>query len=259
MDFRFSYAAQRILTLWSDRRICRAADRIFVLGPGLELDVIQAHNTDPERIKCVPSEVNTKTFDLGPATIDDVPTLLFTGAVCRNKGIDVLLESLSLMREQAFRLKLIGRILFWERAWFKDALAASGLADRIERVEQISHDEIPALYHGARLFVFPSRFEGSPRSVREALASGIPSVVSDIPGHRVLDPAQRFLHVVPNFNPTTWAHRLTAALNESHEKYAMRARTGREHMVKYHSFEAVAEKIERAYAETLVLPPSSHR
>jgi glycosyltransferase involved in cell wall biosynthesis len=256
MDFGFSYVAQRILTLWSERRICRVADRVLVLGPGLDTDIAEAHSTDPARISCVASEVDSATFEFGPAPEDTVPTLLFTGAVCRNKGIDVLLNGLSMMSEQSFRLKLIGRVLRWEKEWFRDALLSSGLTDRIEHVEQTPHREMPSHYHGARLFVFPSRFEGSPRSVREALASGIPGVVSDIPGHRALDPNHRFLHIVPTFKPEDWARHIDSALKESTEQYTNRSKAGRAHMVSHHSFDAVARQLEQVYAEVLALPPS---
>jgi O-antigen biosynthesis alpha-1,3-rhamnosyltransferase len=45
----------------------------------------------------------------------------------------------------------------------------------------LSHDELPALYRGAEVFVYPSRFEGFGIPVVEAMASGVPCVVSSHP------------------------------------------------------------------------------
>jgi glycosyltransferase involved in cell wall biosynthesis len=45
----------------------------------------------------------------------------------------------------------------------------------------ISEEELPALYRGAEVFVYPSRFEGFGIPVIEAMASGVPCVVSSHP------------------------------------------------------------------------------
>lgn len=45
------------------------------------------------------------------------------------------------------------------------------------------HD-IPSLYQIANVFVFPSRYEGMSVALVEALASGLPAVISDIPQNR---------------------------------------------------------------------------
>lgn len=45
----------------------------------------------------------------------------------------------------------------------------------------VADDELPALYRGAEVFVYPSRFEGFGIPVIEAMASGVPCVVSSHP------------------------------------------------------------------------------
>jgi len=49
---------------------------------------------------------------------------------------------------------------------------------------QVSQNDLPGLYHAADLYVSASHSDGSSVSLMEALASGLPVLVSDIPGNR---------------------------------------------------------------------------
>src|SRR5262249_554110 len=64
-------------------------------------------------------------------------------------------------------------------AWreLDDELALLSLAD----LGYVSNAEVPGLYRGASVFVYPSRFEGFGIPVIEAMACGVPCVVSSHP------------------------------------------------------------------------------
>jgi glycosyltransferase involved in cell wall biosynthesis len=57
---------------------------------------------------------------------------------------------------------------------------------RVRFVGEVAWDRVREYLAAADIFVFPSRFEGMPNALLEAMAAGIPPVVSDIPAHREL-------------------------------------------------------------------------
>jgi glycosyltransferase involved in cell wall biosynthesis len=66
----------------------------------------------------------------------------------------------------------------------RQILMNGGVMDRVHFGGQISQAELPRWYHMADLYISPSHVDGSSVTLMEALASGLPSLVSDIPGNR---------------------------------------------------------------------------
>ena len=69
------------------------------------------------------------------------------------------------------------------RGWMFDevfqAVERLGLRDRVLLPDFVADDDLPALYAGARLFVYPSLYEGFGLPVAEAMACGAPVVSSN--------------------------------------------------------------------------------
>ncbi len=59
-----------------------------------------------------------------------------------------------------------------------------GVLDRVHFGGQVGQKDLPRWYHMADLYISPSHVDGSSVSLMEALASGLPCLVSDIPGNR---------------------------------------------------------------------------
>ncbi len=254
IDLDFRYTIQRVLSLWKDARVCPWSDRVLVLGPGHEADLPDGVN--PAQVSWIPSEVDCEAFTPPPPDAPARRDLLFVGNVCRNKGVDVLLEAMAALRPAwpDLHLELVGMVLFRETDWLREAIAAAGVADRVTVAGRVGRETLLPRYRAASLFVFPSRFEGSPRGVREALASGCPVVASDIPGHRGIDPEGRFLRYVPTFAVDDWVEAINTHLTDSAEAVARRVASGVDWMRTHHTPEAVAARVAAVYEEVVSRP-----
>jgi glycosyltransferase involved in cell wall biosynthesis len=60
----------------------------------------------------------------------------------------------------------------------------AGVGGRVTFAGHISQQDLPRYYHMADLYISPSHVDGSSVSLMEALACGLPCLVSDIPGNR---------------------------------------------------------------------------
>ena len=115
-------------------------------------------------------------------------TFLFAGGISHRKGIKYLLEAWRRIRRPGWRLQLLGPLP-------ADLGPLEPYLDLVEPLGRVSHAEMPARMASADVFVFPSLFEGSAVVTYEALACGLPSVVTPNAGSVVRDGIEGF--VVP--------------------------------------------------------------
>jgi glycosyltransferase involved in cell wall biosynthesis len=108
----------------------------------------------------------------------------------------------------------------------------------------VADDELPALYRGAEVFVYPSRFEGFGMPVIEAMSCGVPCVVSS---HPSLDEAcgDAALRADPD-SPEEFAEAITRALAQRDEL----VRRGFEHARRFTWLETGRAHLQ-GYAEAL--------
>jgi glycosyltransferase involved in cell wall biosynthesis len=69
-------------------------------------------------------------------------------------------------------------------AKIRQILMNGGVMERVHFGGQVGQKDLPRWYHMADLYISPSHVDGSSVSLMEALASGLPCLVSDIPGNR---------------------------------------------------------------------------
>jgi glycosyltransferase involved in cell wall biosynthesis len=189
---------------WSDFRLARArpfyrtrmallrgVDRFVVLNRE-SLAELKAVGLGGVPACLVPNGVDTQRFRPGLAgeraairkrvgLLGDESVALFVGRLERRKGLDILLAAWAdLIRRGSAPHLLVagaGEVAPWPRE-----AQARGLEGRVRFLG--GREDVADLYRAADLLVFPSRAEGCPNAVLEAMASGLPVVATDVPGNR---------------------------------------------------------------------------
>lgn len=106
---------------------------------------------------------------------------LYVGTIEPRKNLEVLLDSYALLPptiRQQWPLVMIG-YKGWRSEQLHARIEAAVKEGWVTYLGFVEADELPLLYAGARVFVFPSLYEGFGLPLLEAMASGIPVVCSN--------------------------------------------------------------------------------
>jgi glycosyltransferase involved in cell wall biosynthesis len=107
--------------------------------------------------------------------------LLFVGRLVKQKGLDILLTALAEMgQKQAWVLDLVGEGPL-QGQLLKTARKYK-IKDRITFHGWVQKSNLPEFYRTSDLFILPSRDEGMPNAMLEAMASGLPVIGSRVSG-----------------------------------------------------------------------------
>ncbi len=168
----------------STRDAVRRARRVVVPSRATANDIASVFPEAEGNVRVVPHGIDE------PAPCDDrqvrevlarhgvePPYVLHVGTVQARKNVDVLVRAMRQLRGEGLphRVVIAGR-----RGWLADpAFAEIERDDTAQYLGEVSSDDLRALYRGADAFCSPSAYEGFGFTVADALAAGLPAVVSD--------------------------------------------------------------------------------
>ena len=104
--------------------------------------------------------------------------ILYVGRLNERKNILNLLIALKLLEDKTIILVLCGKY-DWKMFNLPEKIKELELNNRVILLGHIDDKELPMIYSLARIFIFPSYVEGFGLPPLEAMASGIPIVVSN--------------------------------------------------------------------------------
>jgi len=215
--------ARRRLIAWALRR----CDRVLAVSADLA-GKIERLGVARERIAVVPNGIEVERFrGIGAAEARERLGIARDGrvVVCVSrlsweKGIDLLMEAFARVRLDDVRLWIVG-----DGAAEADLRALHTrlqLGERVTLAGARPHDEIPLWMSAATVVAVPSRSEGHPNVVVEALACGRPVVGFDVGGVPEIIDKESLGQVVPAEDIAGLAAGIENACNRSWDPERLR-------------------------------------
>jgi glycosyltransferase involved in cell wall biosynthesis len=213
-------------------RVVRDAAQIIVDSEFVRGEVISHYGLDPRRVTAVPNGVNSDFHPRDAAECASVLAamglrhgeyVLTVGTLEPRKNLATAVaafESLPQALRRRFPLVVVG-MSGWGRERLPPALRAMADAGEARITGYLPQEELPMLYAGARLFLYLSVYEGFGLPPLEAMASGVPSIVSrraSLP--EVVGDAAR---LVDPLDERAIAELLAALLDDDRARESMRA------------------------------------
>jgi len=182
----------RLHRSWLFRRMVHmsilGADRVQVPSATTKRDVLrQVPQLSGESVRVIPHGCSNE-FRPRPKTdvskaIDRLGLprayILYVGTIEPRKNLSRLIDSYRKLVQmgRSEHLVLAGR-LGWGYRRFLKKIERFGLADKIHLLGYVPQTDLPWVYAGARLFVFPSLYEGFGLPPLEAMGCGIPTIAA---------------------------------------------------------------------------------
>jgi glycosyltransferase involved in cell wall biosynthesis len=169
--------------------VVRRADAFVAVSRPIRDELLGA-GAPPQRVWSIANGVDTDRFSPAPAAeramirralgLADGPLVVYTGRLAPEKGVDLLLEAWPAVRARspAARLAILGAGP--EEARLRELARARGVAPSVDFVGGLP-DVAPHL-RAADVAVLPSRTEGMPVALLEAMSCGLPVVATRVGG-----------------------------------------------------------------------------
>lgn len=186
-------------------RIWRDAEAVVANSNGLRSLALRSSPHQP--ISVIPNGVDVDEFKPEPSEqITPGVNILCVSRLIARKRIDTLLEALALIRDASVSLTLVGTGN--EETRLRKMVEQLNLASRVQFKGSVCHEKIVQEYQQGSLFVLPSENEGMSNTILEAMACGLPILMSNTGGAEELirDGTNGF--VLQSDSPTEIAERI---------------------------------------------------
>ena len=213
INYLTQHRLHRALIRWTLNRADRVLSvsqalkrEIVALGVPEEKVVVIPNGIEPEKFRMIPKAAAQRALKLPPGP----RYLVSVSRLSHEKGLDILIRALARLRNRNAHLLLVGEGR--ERENLETLRQQLGVEDRVSLVGDQPNEAIPLWVNAADLFVLPSRTEGWPNVLMEAMACGKPVVGARVGGIPEIISNPRLGIVAPPNDPQALAEAIDEAL-----------------------------------------------
>ena len=181
----FYTAVDRFIYRYKFEYSCKRASRIIAVSQQTKKDIISYFDVPDDKIDVIYQSCNSvfkiKTTDEDKDRVRKkykLPDeyLLQVGTVEERKNLMLTIKSLRNIPHN-IRLVVIGRLTDYAKE-VKEYIFNHKLEKRVIFLRNVPVDDLPAIYQQAKIFIYPSEFEGFGIPIIEALYSGVPVIAA---------------------------------------------------------------------------------
>jgi mannosylfructose-phosphate synthase len=213
-----------------ERQVYRAASALVATSPQQrDLLIGSEYGADRSQVVVIPPGYDeARFFPITPSKRAearrrlgfDRPTVLALGRVAANKGYDLLLQAMPVVRERIPAVELVLAVgstspTPGEAQQIEDLQRLArelGIDEHVEFRDYIPDDELATVYQAADVFALSSRYEPIGMTAIEAMACGTPTVITDQGGlHELLGWGRETIYADPT-DPPAFGHAIATLL-----------------------------------------------
>jgi glycosyltransferase involved in cell wall biosynthesis len=223
-------ASRRLYLRFITRVSARRASRVIAISESSKAEIVTLFSVPAERIEVAVPGVGAAFRPLPPASVADfrrqnnLPEqfILHVGTLEPRKNLDTLLRAYARLPQRgAVKLVLVGG-MGWQTEPLFALIEKLGLERDVLMAGYVTTESLPLWYNAAKVFAYPSVYEGFGMPLLEAMACGLPVVASNTSSLPEAVGSDGLL--LPPDDAEAWADALSGLLNDESTRAELSAR-----------------------------------
>lgn len=167
------------------KKLLAQYDNIIAISENTKHDLMELLNIPEEKITVIYSGLNEgRSGSKEIETLSGIPFILYLGTIEPRKNVSGLIEAYNLLRDRHLPLTNYKLVLAGGKGWKNKPIynraKESLYRDDICFLGYVNKEEKEWLYNNAKLFVYPSYYEGFGFPPLEAMSHGLATITSDV-------------------------------------------------------------------------------